>query len=206
VTLRRSAVLAGLILAGCSGDKLPEIKPVDTESAHLSRFDSAYAEGKRLMRLDRPGLAAAMFERALALDPKSINALNAAGAALDELHAPDLAAPYYARAIALDARNTDTLNDMAVSAIIAGRPAEARKLFSRALAIDPKNAVILANRRLLDAPPAERPQDRPPDVRTADDASLERVGAGAVLLTLPGDQRPAIPALPPLDPLANARK
>jgi Flp pilus assembly protein TadD len=205
--LRRSAaVFAGLILAGCSGDKMPGIQPIEPQSAHLSRFDSAYAEGKRLMRLDHPGLAAVMFEKALTLDPTSINALNATGAAFDELHAPDLAAPYYARAIALDARNTDTLNDMAVSAVIAGRPAEARALFSRALAIDPKNSVILANRRLLDAPPAERPRERLPTAPTGDDAKLERVGAGAVVLTMPGDPRPAIPALPPLDPLANARK
>jgi tetratricopeptide (TPR) repeat protein len=125
-----------------------------------------------------------LFEKALAIDPKSVAALNAVGAAYDELHFPQIAARYYARALALEPNSADTLNNMALSARIAGKPEEARLLFERALAADAANRTIQANLGAIDAPvqAAAVPSE---ETASSDAPVIEQVGQNAFTLVIP---------------------
>ena len=103
-------------ISACAGS-MPEIRQLPPQpTAEVSPFDNAYRAGKIHLRADRVGLALVMFQRALAIDPLSVAALNAVGAAYDKLHRRDLAAQSYAKALAIEPNSADTLNNMAISA------------------------------------------------------------------------------------------
>jgi Tfp pilus assembly protein PilF len=190
-------LFAGGLLAACSGDKFPEIKPLTLDQSNVSAFDATYASGKDLMRTDHPGLAAVTFAKATLIDPQSVAALNATGASFDELHAPALAAPWYQRAIVIEPRSSDTLNNMALSAALAGDRARSLALFERALAIDPENAAIRANLAVLTTPPPSLPIATP-DGPTVDlpapsrpqAPTIARMSEARLQLTMPGDAEP----------------
>ncbi len=177
-----ASLVVALLISACSGS-MPEIRPVPAQqSKTTSPFDDVYRAGKAHLMADRVGLALVMFQRALAIDPLSVAALNAVGTAYDELHRPDVAGRYYAKALAIEPNSTDTLNNMAVSAAIAGEQEKARSLISRALALDPKNDAIRRNAAIASGtstvvlPVAVADRDRP---------RLERTGVSEIMLTIP---------------------
>lgn len=186
VTIRFLAVLSTVWLAACSSG-FPTIRPLAlTGSGEApSHFAQNYEAGKTSMRHDRMGLALVFFEKALAIEPNSIAALNAVGAAYDELHHPDLAVRYYGAALALDPTSADTLNNMGISAMVAGRHDEAGDLFARALALDEENPRIRANIALLARTASKPAGGLPRHPSPAPPRPLvERVGPGVFRLVV----------------------
>jgi len=173
-------------ISACSGS-MPEIRPVPAQQTKaVSPFDDAYRTGKAHLMANRVGLALVTFQRALAINPLSVAALNAVGTAYDELHRPDVAAQYYTKALAIEPNSTDTLNNMAVSAAIAGEQEKARSLISRALALDPENNAIRRNAAVAGGTSTVI---LPVDVADEDRPRLERTGVSEVTLTIPHGTR-----------------
>ena len=169
-------------ISACAGS-MPEIRQLPPQAtAEISPFDDAYRAGKVHLRADRVGLALVMFQRALAIDPLSVAALNAVGAAYDELHRRDLAAQSYARALAIEPNSADTLNNMAISAAMAGEQEKARTLISRALTLDPANDAIRQNAALVSG---TRNAILPVDMADENRPSLERTGLSEITLKIP---------------------
>jgi soluble lytic murein transglycosylase-like protein len=156
------ALLASTFLVtACGGIGMPTVRPhAMPESLTLNSFDIAYETGKRHLLANHVGLAVVSFERALAIDPSSVAALNAIGAAYDDLHRPDAATRYYALALALEPDSADTLNNMAVSAAMMGDKGTAADLFARAASLDAKNPLIHQNMQIAGLVPADRPPNK----------------------------------------------
>ena len=195
VTIRILAILSTLWVAACTSG-FPAIRPLALtgSGATPSRFTQTYDAGKTSMRHDRVGLALVLFQKAVAIEPNSIAALNAVGTAYDELHHPELAARYYAAALALDPTSADTLNNMGVSAMVAGRRDEARDLFERALALDGENARIHANIALFErTAKAAEPRVQSP-MRSSAQPLVERIGRDLFRLVIAA---PPLRSLPP---------
>jgi Flp pilus assembly protein TadD len=176
-------LLATALLTSACADALPEIRPLAGQpTTDILPFDNFYAAGKVHLTANRVGLAVVMFQRALAIDPLSVAALNAIGTAYDELHRPDLAGGYYAKALTIEPNSADTLNNMAVSAAMTGNQDQARELIAHALRIDPANYAIRQNAGLVGVigipilPAQIADDDRP---------SIERTGISEVTLTIP---------------------
>ena len=144
--VNRSAILLlSLLLAGCTMLGLGE-RPADNASASEgSAFDRFYLAGKNQMAANRVGLAIVDFERALALDPRSVKTLNALGACYDGLHRYDIAMSFYKQALAIEPQSADTLNNMAVSLAMAGFPTDAEYMLRKAASLDPENQTIQVN-------------------------------------------------------------
>lgn len=195
VTPRILALGLMALVAGCGGG-FPTIRPIASASdaAILSRFERTYSAGKASMQNDRVGLALVLFQKALALNPESVAALNAVGAAYDELHFPDMAARYYARALVLEPGGVDTLNNMAVSAVLAGKKEQARKLFEMALGIDGGNGIVRTNMRLLDLPRLARAGES--EESLSNRPAVERIGMAVFQLSI--RIPPLAPSLQPL--------
>jgi hypothetical protein len=134
-----------LCLGACMGSGLPTIRPTPMQAtSHETLSERAYDEGKEHLAAGRAGLAIIEFERAVRLDPLSVNALNGIGAAYDSLKRYDIAFSYYKRALLLAPQNADTVNNIAVSLRLAGDPA-ASAWFAQAAKLDPTNDTIAAN-------------------------------------------------------------
>jgi Flp pilus assembly protein TadD len=177
------SLLATALLTSACADALPEIRSVSGQpTTDVLPFDNFYAAGKVHLAANRVGLAVVMFQRALAVDPLSVAALNAIGSAYDELHRFGLASGYYAKALAIEPNSADTLNNMAVSAAMVGNQEAARELIARALRIDPANYAIRENAGLVGItgipilPEQIADENRP---------SIERTGISEVTLTIP---------------------
>jgi Flp pilus assembly protein TadD len=176
--------MVAALLTGCStGGKL-NVRPLGpTASVPASPFESAYQAGKNHLLADELGLAIVMFQKALAINPIAISALNANGIVYDELHRSDVAKRYYMRALAIEPNSLETLNNMGVSLRLAGKPNEARYFFQRAMAVDNSNKTIRANLARLDeidtmpslTASTEQPEERP---------DLERSGLAIYTLTI----------------------
>lgn len=155
MTPARFALLPLLLLAACDGED-PDMRPVFVAQAETARpFDVAYRDGKNQLAGGRPGLAIALFARALAVEPDSVAALNATGIAYDRLHRPDLAQRFYRRALEIEPKAADTLNNLAVSLMLAGSPEEARLLLAEAQAQSPSDPTIQSNRGRFDLETAQ---------------------------------------------------
>lgn len=163
------SLLALAVLCACSSARYPEFRAVNSdEGVPISPFERAYTHGKASLSAGHDGLAIVAFQKALALKPASVAALNGIGAAYDGLRRYDLAQGYYRRALALEPTAADTLNNLAVSLALAGDP-EAERVFAQASAFDPSNGVIRSNvSRLLNIATSE-PTPLPVD----DSASID---------------------------------
>jgi hypothetical protein len=145
VSARLVLLGSALCLSACTAARYPNIRPVISHAeAQESPFEQAYADGKAELAGGHPGLAIVAFERAVRLDPASVEALNGIGAAYDELKRFDIAMVYYQRALALAPRDAATMNNIAVSLRLSGNSAAADWL-DKASKIAPSNAVIAAN-------------------------------------------------------------
>jgi tetratricopeptide (TPR) repeat protein len=185
LTSPRVVLVAGTLSLSACATHSADVRAVQhgLDAKTLSAFDQAYEGGKAQLMSDHVGLALVLFEKALAIDPKSVAALNAVGTAYDELHFPQIAARYYTRALALEPNSADTLNNMALSARIAGKPEEARILFERALAADAANRTIQANLGAIDAPvqTAAAPSE---ETGPSDAPVIEQVGQDAFTIVI----------------------
>jgi len=85
--------------------------------------------------------AVKQFQRAIAIDPRSVKAHNNLGVTLMRNSGLlDTAGSEFRVALALDPRNVESLVNLALVQKSAGRVADARLLLRRALTIDPRNA------------------------------------------------------------------
>ena len=195
---------SALLVAACDGVALPDIKPYTTETVSLTPFAAAYDSGKKHLFANRAGLAIVAFEKALAIDPTSVAALNAIAAAYDQLHRPDVAKMYYLGAIAIEPNSADTLNNMAVSAANSGDVKAASEFFARAAELAPDDATIRDNMQLagLASPPAGPSPSDPaflPEVIAGigeNRPQIERTGLNEFTLTIPATTIQVVPLEP----------
>jgi tetratricopeptide (TPR) repeat protein len=192
--MKYGVLAIALLVAGC-GSTMPDVRPLSTRQVETSPFARAYQMGKANLLADRAGLAIVMFEKALAIDPLSVAALNALGTAYDELHRPDVARTFYVKALSIEPGSADTLNNMAVSAAMAGDGAAARELFARAAHLDPANSTIRDNMQIATTVPRDRVASVPD--MDAGRPRLERSGFSEFTLTIPspGIKTQTLPAL-----------
>ncbi len=217
-----------LCLGACMSTGLPTIRPAPAPAMNQETlFERAYDEGKEHLAAGRAGLAIVAFERAVRLDPTSVNALNGIGAAYDDLKRYDIALAYYKRALRLAPQSADTVNNIAVSLRLAGDPA-ANEWLARAAKLDPANGTIAANivqaqaddeanQKVHSAEPPETPAAPPATTVDAGTPTLRRSGAAEFLLESPSQppasngvtDRPApatlIPVVATIDPPAPSR-
>jgi Flp pilus assembly protein TadD/4-amino-4-deoxy-L-arabinose transferase-like glycosyltransferase len=119
----------------------------DNEAA-LDELDAAFGlragdpaahliAGKLLLQQSRPADAWKVYERALAIQPKNLNALMGSGVALTQLRRPEEAIEKYRLALAVDPRNADAHDGLGSTLLANGRLTEARQEFERALSLNP---------------------------------------------------------------------
>jgi Flp pilus assembly protein TadD len=181
------ALILSLAVTACGGLSTPEVRPVSLAAGGPPQtpFDAAYDEGKRHLAADHLGLAIVMFDNALAIDPRSVIALNACGVAYDDLHRYAIAHAYYSRALQIDPDNMDTWNNMAVSAMMAHDFETAKTYLAKAISLDPNNETVRNNMRLLAQ--ATGPVTEKADMGDHDDLSnptVERTGSDELTLVI----------------------
>jgi tetratricopeptide (TPR) repeat protein len=165
---------------------MPEIRPHTLpENAASSPFDQAYMSGKAHFSANRVGLAIVHFERALAIDPVSVEALNAAGACYDDLRRYDIAMTFYKRALAVDPVNTDTLNNMGVSLMMAGQRDDATQALTKAASLNSEDPVIKANLVIAQGHPQSVTQTATQPKIEERRPNLERTGERTYALNIP---------------------
>jgi tetratricopeptide (TPR) repeat protein len=90
--------------------------------------------------------ALAYYDRALAMDPSNVSALEGKGAALDNLGEYQDALAYYDRALAMDPSNVNITSNKGGALGNLGRYEEAIGYIDRALAMDPSNVNTINNK------------------------------------------------------------
>jgi tetratricopeptide (TPR) repeat protein len=111
-----------------------------------STTDALVAEGNAFMALARPTEALASYQRALALSPDCVPALNNRGVALRNLgRAADALASFEA-ALAIQPQHCDALNNRGKALLDLGRGEAALESFDKALTTSPRRARTLNNR------------------------------------------------------------
>jgi tetratricopeptide (TPR) repeat protein len=193
MTNRALPALLLLVMTACGGLRTAEVRPVPLAAGEPRQapFDAAYDEGKRHLAADRLGLAIVMFDKALAINPRSVIALNACGVAYDDLHRYAIAHGYYRRALQIEPNNMDTWNNMAVSAMLAQDFETARTYLAKATSLDPENEIVRNNMRLLAH--ATAPVIQLTDIGFDDDQSrptVERTGSNELTLVVHPLRRP----------------
>jgi tetratricopeptide (TPR) repeat protein len=116
--------------------------PADVASAFNRRGHAYFALGD-------PTRAIADFDRAITLDPKSIQAYYNRGIAYFSIRQPDRAIADLDQAIKLDPTNTYAFTNRGVVHAEAGRYALALRDFDQAIGLDPTNANALYDRGLV---------------------------------------------------------
>lgn len=97
--------------------------------------DGAYDAGAAYLRVDHLEKASAMFDRALALAPTHVDALNAKGVLLTRQARYDEALEYYRRALQLD-DNTGVRMNIALTYYLKGERQTADRMFEEVVALD----------------------------------------------------------------------
>jgi superkiller protein 3 len=95
--------------------------------------------GKLLLEQSRPADAWKAYERALAIQPKNLDALMGSGVALMQLQRPDEAIARYRLALEVDPRNADAHDGLGWTLAANGRLGEAIQEFEQALALNPND-------------------------------------------------------------------
>lgn len=119
-------LLLSAVVVGCTANG-----PRDAKSQEAA---SIYTElGVSYMQENRPDIALSNLQRALELDPSSVDAHNAIAILYDRLNRPGEADRYYSRAVELAPENSQILNNFGVFLCNRGRYQEALKRFEQAL-------------------------------------------------------------------------
>ncbi|MBW7850743.1 MAG: LytR C-terminal domain-containing protein [Rhodospirillales bacterium] len=159
----RFAPLCLILLAGCA--EMTEVRSVwEVNGEALDQADRPpYDAGKAHLARGHLGLAVTAFQRAVAQQPQSLEALNALAATYDKMGRYDLADRNYARALALSPDDPQTLNNAGYSRFLRGDFREAMRLFTAAGTRAPDDPVVAGNlaavQRALAA--AAQPQGTP---------------------------------------------
>ena len=83
------------------------------------------------------------FDKALTIDPSSVNALNNKGTALDHLKRYNEALQFYDKALSIDPSSVNALNNKATTLDHLQRYDEALQFYDKALSIDPSSMKAL---------------------------------------------------------------
>jgi hypothetical protein len=197
ISTRLFLIGSTLCIGACTANEYPTVRPIHSQAiTHETLFERAYGEGKRQLADGRAGLAIVAFERAVRLDPLSVDALNGIGAAYDDLNRYDIALGYYKRALLLAPKSADTTNNIAVSLQLAG-DLTAHDWFERAAHLDPSNPIIASNIVQARAEKAdsrtshatiaeEAPYNAPETIADTNLPTLQRSGEAEFQLGLPG--------------------
>ena len=89
------------------------------------------------------------YDKALAIDPKYVDALNNKGFALDNLGNHAGAILYYDKALEIQPNDTYALNDKGAALNSLGNYTGAILYYNKALAIDPKDTFALTNKAAI---------------------------------------------------------
>ena len=207
--LAAALLLCALSLSACSEFGFGGPPVAGASNTEPTAFDKYYAAGKQQMAADRLGLAIVDFERALALDPRSVRALNALGACYDDLHRYDVAMGFYKKALAIEPKSADTLNNMAVSLAMAGFPTDAEYTLRKAASLDPGNKTIQLNMASMNSLGAARAAPKRVEIPAVVDAAfdprrprIERTGVQSYMLHI-SKKLPTRVGLHPAAPLAH---
>jgi tetratricopeptide (TPR) repeat protein len=111
-----------------------------------STIDALVAEGNAFMALARTTEALASYQRALALQPDCVPALNNRGVALRNLGRAGDALASFDAALAIQPEHCDALNNRGKALVDLGRGEAALESFDKALASSPQRARTLNNR------------------------------------------------------------
>jgi tetratricopeptide (TPR) repeat protein len=117
--------------------------PLEFPSSHA---DVLVAEGNAFMARGRPTVALASYQRALAVRPDCVPALNNRGVALRILGSSAEALASFDAALEIQPEHLDALNNRGRALVDLGRADEALRSFDKALAINPHGARALNNR------------------------------------------------------------
>lgn len=171
-----------LVACGATG---VDVRPVGA-AVTMTPFERAYQDGKLQLNAGRAGMALIAFQKAVALQPTSVAALNGLGAAYDDLHRYDVAQSFYKQALTIEPQNADTLNNLGVSQMMAGERDEAYATLANAASINPKEPVISANLAMVKAPHADQ-QVASTDAADNTRLHVQRIGERSYELHIPDD-------------------
>lgn len=101
--------------------------------------------GRALQKQGRHDEAVAAYDKALALDPASVDACNGRGTALYSLHRYDEALLSYDRAAALRPRDAGISYNQGTALLALGRHLDALERYDRAISLDPLHAAAHMN-------------------------------------------------------------
>jgi Flp pilus assembly protein TadD len=121
-----------------TGDNERALEQLDTAAGLRAGDPVAYLiTGKLLLQQSRPADAWKVYERALAIEPKQLDALMGSAVALTQLRRPEEATEKYRLALEADPRNVDAHVGLGSTLLENGRLAEAKQEFARALSLNP---------------------------------------------------------------------
>ncbi len=155
---RIKAILLGTaatLAIGACGEGAPSnmatVSPASRNFSAPYAASTPYERGKQFFEIGQFGSALEQFHRALADEPRSVDALNALGATYDQLGRYEIAEQYYRRSLLIAPNSAATLNNLGYSYILQGKRAEAQRMLERAASLDPANVAVQANIARLDA-------------------------------------------------------
>jgi tetratricopeptide (TPR) repeat protein len=129
--------------SGISSDKVEIL--VKSSKAEAIKYTS---KGVELKNLGNYTGAIEQYDKALAIDPKHVNALNNKGNVLFKLERYREAIEQYDKVLAIDPKHVNALNGKGNALNGLARYTEAIEYFDKALAIDPKYVKVLFNKGL----------------------------------------------------------
>jgi tetratricopeptide (TPR) repeat protein len=111
-----------------------------------------YNKGLALLKLDNYTGAIKYYDKALAINPKNVNALTDKGLALDNLGNHTGAIKYYDKALAINPKNVNALTDKGLALDNLGNHTGAIKYYDKALAmgIDPHDVRALTKSSVIE--------------------------------------------------------
>jgi hypothetical protein len=150
IVIAIDAALCALAATGCAVQKPAplQITPV-LEIRHSGiRADGYYQLGRFLQLQQRHGEAAEAYRKALALDPRNVDAHNGLGTLLALSGRYEDAHREFDAAMTLAPDNAAVVNNIGYAYLLESRMDDAAAAFRRAAAIDPGNALYRANLEL----------------------------------------------------------
>jgi Flp pilus assembly protein TadD len=143
------------LLAGCSsmgsmstyGGKTAKVAEISNIGDYTA--DSALAEAKAHFKNGDFGYSAALYKRAVELQPKNAEAYVGLSASYDRLRRFDLSDRVYAALHDLTGSTVQYYNNVGYSYLLRGNLSAAMTNFRKAQAIDPENVVVANNIQIV---------------------------------------------------------
>ena len=153
--------LGASVLTGCSSVGYGSFGQNKLEVAELSNIgdytaERALAEGKAHFRNSDFGHSAALYKRAVELNPGEVQAYVGLSASYDRLGRFDLSDRVYASLLKLSGASVQYDNNLGYSYMLRGKLSEALANFRKAQALEPDNLVVANNIQILKDAAASR--------------------------------------------------